>query len=108
MAFFKGCFMEAFFVALYPLVGLCHVLAYFPQIKALASSDADVTCIPAVTWVIWLGANLLTLGYNIFHVQDIMLTVTTVLNSILMLTVLALILHNQRKKKQLPLPQAAE
>jgi lipid-A-disaccharide synthase-like uncharacterized protein len=90
--------MEALFVSLYPLVTILHILAYFPQIKALSSSNADVTVIPAVTWFIWLGTNILSLGYNFFHIQDRMLCLTTGLSTILMCTVLGLILYHRRRQ----------
>lgn len=90
--------MEALFVTLYPLVTILHILAYLPQIKALASATADVTVIPAVTWFIWLGTNILSLGYNFFHIQDTMLCLTTGLSTVLMCTVLGLILYHRRRQ----------
>lgn len=99
--------MEAIFIALYPLVAICHVMAYLPQIKALASTKADVTVMPVLTWLIWLGANLISLGYIVFHLKDWMLCATTLLSTFLMCTVIGLILHNRHKQKT-ALPQTAE
>lgn len=100
--------MEALFISLYPLVGLCHIVAYLPQIRALAFTKADVTVMPVLTWMIWLGANLISLGYNVFHLKDPMLCVTTFLSTILMSIVISLIVYNRYKQRNVLLANVAQ
>lgn len=89
--------MEAIFVALYPLAAVCHVMAYLPQIRALARNKSDVAVMPILPWIIWLGGNIVTLGYAAFHLKDLMLCLTVGMTSGFISIIIGLILYNRHK-----------
>ncbi len=89
--------IEAVFVALYPIAAFCHVVAYLPQIKALAINKTDVTVMPISPWIVWLCGNLMTLGYAVFHLKDFMLSMTVSVTALLISTIIVLIIYNRQK-----------
>lgn len=89
--------LETLFVTIYPLTAICHIAAYLPQIRALAINKTDVTVMPLLPWIIWMGTNLMTLGYAAFHLKDFMLCFTVGITSILIAAVIGLIVYNRSK-----------
>jgi lipid-A-disaccharide synthase-like uncharacterized protein len=89
--------IETSFVTLYPLAAFCHVAAYLPQIKALAVNKSDVTVMPISPWIVWLGGNFVTLGYAVFHLKDLMLSITVSVTALLISMIILLIIYNRHK-----------
>jgi len=89
--------METIFVTLYPLAAVCHVMAYIPQIKALMRNKSDVTVMPILPWIIWLGGSIVTLGYGAFHLKDLMLCTTVSITCALICIIIGLIIYNRRE-----------
>ena len=89
--------IEAVFVTLYPLAAFCHVAAYLPQIKALVINKSDVTVMPLSPWFVWFCGNLVTLGYAVFHLKDLMLSITVSVTALLISTIIVLIIYNRQK-----------
>ncbi len=89
--------METIFITLYPLAAFCHVAAYLPQIKALAVNKSDVTVMPLLPWIVWLVGNFVTLGYAVFHLKDLMLSMTVSLTAVFISAIIALIVYNRSK-----------
>ena len=58
------------FSHLYPLVSLVSIYAYTPQIKLLLKSEGHSPDISLRSWLLWVIASIVTLGYACFCGHD--------------------------------------
>ena len=82
------------FVFLYPLVVIISIVGYFPQIKNLIWTDTKPVNISIHSWYIWCLSGFLTLGYAVFHLKDLMFTLTSAVSFLLIVATTALIHYN--------------
>lgn len=87
--------MEEIFVILYPLLTINTIIGYLPQIRQLVKADKPTDDISLSSWYMWIFGSVIALGYGLFHLQDFMFCVTTGVNLVLMVAVVALVLYNK-------------
>ncbi len=86
--------MAKLFITLYPLAGLSYILGYIPQIIKLIQADRPPRNLSMGSWFIWIGGNILTIGYGHYHLTDFMLVLTSVLCLGLSVAVIGLSYYN--------------
>ncbi len=84
----------SFFVYLYPFVVFMSIVGYLPQLKSLIYAKTKPDNISIYTWYIWCLTGVLTLGYAIFHIRDIMFIISSGIGSVLILATTILIYYN--------------
>ncbi len=84
----------SFFVLLYPLVVAISIVGYLPQIKNLIHATSKPVNLSIHSWYIWCVSSFLSLGYGIFHLQDIMFVLTSIVGFLLIVGTTALIHYN--------------
>lgn len=87
--------MEDVFVFLYPLLTINTIIAYLPQIMQLVKAEKASDDISLTSWYLWIGGSVIALGYGMFHLHDLMFCLTTGLNLLFMVTLVALVLYNR-------------
>ncbi len=87
--------MGIFFEYLYPFVGVIFVIGYFPQIKSLIMAKEDDGSVTLSSWLLWLAANIICVGYAYYVVHDIPLTITSALNLLLSSIICGLLIYNR-------------
>lgn len=68
------------FTLLYPIVPLVGLAGYVPQIIVLARMREAPRSISMVTWFVWLSTWVIGLGYAVFALQDLLLSITCGMN----------------------------
>lgn len=96
--------MEKLFVILYPCVALISVAGYLPQIVKLVRAKGRVDGISLRSWLMWIATSCISLGYGIFHLQDLMFSLTVAASLAAMLVVAYLVIRN---RQQWRVPQTA-
>lgn len=86
--------MENVFVILYPLLTINTIIGYLPQIRQLIKATKPTDDISLSSWYLWILGSVIALGYGVFHLQDFMFCLTTSVNMVLMIAVVALVLYN--------------
>lgn len=86
--------MAKLFMTLYPLAGLSYILGYIPQIIKLIKADSPPRNLSMGSWYIWMGGNILTIGYAHYHLSDMMLVLTSLLCFSLTVVVVVLSYYN--------------
>lgn len=87
--------MSGLFVFLYPLVGILSILAYVPQIKSLLKTRTSPDDISLSSWLMWIFSCLLSLGYGIFHLKDVLFCLTTALGLFFMVLIVSTVLYKR-------------
>jgi hypothetical protein len=87
--------MGELFVYLYPLVTIISVLGYIPQIKSLIKTQSNCADIALSSWYLWTVSSLISIGYGLFHIKDVMFIITCTISFILIASVTALILYRR-------------
>lgn len=82
------------FFYLYPFVVFMSVIGYLPQLRNLIYARTKPDNISIYTWYIWCFTGLLTLGYAIFHIKDMMFIISSGLGALLILATTILIYYN--------------
>ena len=72
--------MEAFFLYMYPLVSVISVIGYFPQIVKILKSVEPPQSVSIMSWYVWTLSAVLTFGYAMFHLDDLMFSLTAGVN----------------------------
>ena len=88
------------FVYLYPCVTIISVFAYIPQIKSLIYTKSSCEDISLASWYLWIFSTIISTGYGVFHLQDMMFSITCIVSLILMLFVVGLVLYRRAEWKE--------
>lgn len=81
----------------YTFFNAFRLLAYIPQIIALAKEESAAKAISLITYWMWVGANFTTALYATVIMPDIWLASVSYINSGLCLAV-SLMIHYKRRK----------
>lgn len=87
--------LSSIFTALYPLVPVIGIAAYFPQIISLLKNK---TCIESFTlsmWWTWAFASVLGFGYSWFALNDVLTSVTCFLHLAVQLFVIGCVMSKR-------------
>lgn len=88
--------MEDLFIYLYPLVTINSILAYLPQWMTLYKAD-DLESFSISSWVMWIVGSAISLGYGVFHLQDMMFCITTGVGLLFMIGIVSTVLYKRRQ-----------
>lgn len=86
---------ESVFTALYPLVFLIGLSGYLPQLYALITCRTSAESISLLTWFIWTSTWLISLGYGLTKLDDLMFCAVALMNVIGHLTVIILVMYRR-------------
>ena len=90
--------MANIFLLIYPLVALSNLCAFLPQILKLVNSDS-IEGISLVSWVIWLTNSSISLGYGLYHLNDMLFVSTQSLSVICNLSIVSIFCYKSLKQK---------
>lgn len=71
------------------------MLGYIPQIKTLIFSNERGNSISLSTWFLWLGTWVISLSYGVLCLQDLLFSMTCIMNVIGHITVIFLVLFKR-------------
>jgi len=83
------------FVFLYPLVTILSVSGYIPQIIKLLRAQTPQDSIALSGWFAWIANTTISLGYGVYHLKDLMYSITTGVSLTLLITTVSLVLYNR-------------
>lgn len=87
--------MSHVFAMLYPLVTLLSISGYLPQIWNLIRATSPNDSFALSGWVTWIATSAISLGYGIFHLKDVMFSITTGSSLVLITAVVSMVLYNR-------------
>ena len=87
--------LKEIFIFLYPSVGLISISAFVPQIVSLIKSKTSPINISIQSWSLWVLSALISLGYGLFHLEDLMFIIIS-LNSFLLSAYVVVLTINKR------------
>jgi uncharacterized protein with PQ loop repeat len=87
---------EEITLALFAASNTIRVLAYLPQIHKAATDRHGASSISFMTWMLFLIANLSTVGYALVNRSDWMLAVCFSINALCCLAILAITCWKRR------------
>lgn len=85
--------VDSLFAYIYPLLTFSSCFAYLPQIRQLALAKTLPTGLSLLSWIIWLSESFIAAGYGLFHLHDPMFSLLSMLDLVLIGTVVMLILY---------------
>ena len=85
------------FTFLYPLVPLIAFFGYIPQIYILVNSERAPQSISLHTWSLWTFTWVISFGYAVFCIQDIMFSITCAMNVIAHSSIIILKIYKDYK-----------
>ncbi len=89
--------MEEIVTFAYSFIPLIGMAGYLPQIKTLLSSESRGHSISLSTWFLWLATWVISLGYGIICLQDILFSITCIINLIGHIAVIGLVLYKRNR-----------
>lgn len=92
-----------FFTLLYPVVPLIGLAGFMPQIITLLRSDKPAHSISVSTWLIWTITWLISFGYAVFALQDILFAITSGMNLVGHIMIIAITMYKRQKYGGVPL-----
>ena len=94
-----------FFTLLYPIVPLAGIAGYVPQLVSLLKASEAPKSISLSTWFIWTTTWLVSFGYAVFALQDILFATTSGMNLGGHLLIIFITIYKEQKYKA---PQAQQ
>lgn len=79
----------------FSLANTLRILAYFPQIRALARDSSSAAAVACSTWVIFFFSNIATVAYAVLVLRDLWMTTIFSANSICCAAIVCLVLRRR-------------
>ena len=89
-----------FFTFLYPIVPLVGLTGYLPQIITLLKTSESPKSISLSTWLIWTTTWMISFGYAVFSLQDLLFATTSGMNLAGHVLIIALAVYKRQKYDQ--------
>jgi hypothetical protein len=86
-----------FFMFMYPIVPLVGITGYLPQIINLFRTTEAPKSISLSTWMIWTITWIVSFGYAIFSLQDLLFATTSGMNLVGHVLIIALAIYKRHK-----------
>jgi len=86
-----------FFTFMYPIVPLVGITGYLPQMINLFKTNEAPKSISLLTWMIWTSTWMVSFGYAVFSVQDLLFATTSGMNLVGHLFIIALAVYKRHK-----------
>lgn len=85
------------FTLIYPIVPLVGMAGFVPQILTLLAMKEAPKSISLLTWYIWTCTWLVSFGYAVFALQDLLFTLTCGMNLIGHCVIIGLTVYKRQK-----------
>ncbi|MAI62703.1 MAG: hypothetical protein CBB87_09535 [Micavibrio sp. TMED27] len=86
-----------FFTFLYPIVPLIAMSGFVPQFIAAFRCTKGVPGVSLMTWNIWLASWMISLGYAVFALNDLMFSLTCLMNVILNVAFISMVMTKRQR-----------
>lgn len=85
------------FTYLYPVVPLIGLMGFMPQIIRLVKLEQTPDAISLSTWLIWTTTWLISFGYAVYTLQDLMFAITSGMNLVGHILIIMLTVYKRQK-----------
>ncbi len=93
--------MEDTLTILYSFIPLVSLIGYLPQIRVLLVQKEKASSISLSSWYLWLFMSVVSLGYGVFCLHDVLFSMTSAMNLLGCLSITLLVLYRRSGQKLL-------